>query len=76
MKEIWKKITRFPHISVSSLGNIRNDNTNRIYKLSLSGYNDVGYLFTTIRPDGRNGNGVKWKQIYSLYKGVDDIKTP
>ncbi len=21
-------------------------------------------------------NGVKWKQIYSLYKGVDDIKTP
>lgn len=38
-EEIWKKIDRFPNYSVSTLGNVRNDITKKLLKLSIkSGY--------------------------------------
>jgi len=42
VKEEWKQINNFPNYEVSTLGNVRNNKTGRMLKLTCKG----GYLFT------------------------------
>jgi hypothetical protein len=48
MGEEWKTINDYPNYSISSLGVVRNDKTNKIMKLS----NRRGYLRIGLRKDG------------------------
>jgi len=45
MDEIWKQIEEYDNYSVSTYGNVKNDNTGRILKLGLTnkGYYKVGF---------------------------------
>lgn len=49
----WKEIDTFDGLfSVSSIGQIKNNKTNRILKPTI---NPTGYYFVIVRPYGRNG---------------------
>ena len=42
MKEIYKKIVNYPNYSISNFGNVKNNNTNTLLKVRISGeYNRV-----------------------------------
>lgn len=44
----WKKIENFSNYSVSSMGEVRNDKTNKILKQS---HNNKGYMYCYIKRD-------------------------
>lgn len=55
MEEIWKEIKLYENYSISNIGNIRNNKTKRVRKFATS---NVGYHFTGIRPNGRQGKNI------------------
>jgi hypothetical protein len=50
MEEIWKKIDGFPNYSISNMGNVRNDNTNKPIKCHPR---CKGYLYVNLMNKGK-----------------------
>ena len=52
--EIWKRIDRYDHYLVSSLGRVKNEKTNRILKLGFDkGYHQVSLSKKDVKKTGR-----------------------
>lgn len=88
-EEIWKKTDRFSNYSVSTLGNIRNDVTNKLLKLCVKGgYYHISLVSDTERktykvhrlvalafiPNNENKSDVNHKDKNKLNNSLDNLE--
>lgn len=68
--EIWKKVDGFPNYSVSNLGRVRNDNTERILEQELL---ENGYLRVRLYNKGKSKRWRTHRLVLEAFSPVDDM---